>query len=606
MCGIFAYTGKKSALPILLDGLTALEYRGYDSAGLYVAGGDAVKSVGNVGQLRERIGKSPHKGTSGIAHTRWATHGEPTERNAHPHGDCTKRIWLAHNGIVENHHELRAELMRDAHQFTSDTDSEVIAHLIEEHLATEPFERAVPLALSMVRGTYGVVVVDTHNPEKIIVARMGSPIAIGIGEGEHFIASDASPIAAHTKKIVYLNDGEMAMVTPDTCTVMTLDARPITAIPHDIDWNIDHIQRGGYEHFMLKEIYEAPEVVANAMRGRIDPHTLRVKLGGLASVAEQLRTMKRLIIVGCGTAYYSGLVGEYLLEELAEIPVEVDIASEFRYRSAVIRPDTVVLAMSQSGETIDTLAAIREGKKKGALTLGIVNTVGSTIARETDAGIYNHAGPEIGVASTKAFMSQITVLALFALYVRQLRGVTEKSGDDFARALIELPNHIERTLRVRDRVHEVAKKYTAFENFLYIGRKYNYPIAFEGALKLKEVSYVHAEGCGAGEMKHGPIAMVDERFPTVAIALKDSVYEKMRSNIQEIKARKGPVLAIVTEGEKELASLADDIIEIPKVHEAISPVLAAIPLQLLAYDIAVLRGCNVDRPRNLAKSVTVE
>jgi len=606
MCGIFAYTGRKAALPILLDGLTALEYRGYDSAGLYVEGGNVVKAVGNVGQLRARIGEEKHEGTSGIAHTRWATHGEPTERNAHPHGDCTGRIWLAHNGIIENHHELRAELSRDAHHFASDTDSEVIAHCIEERLATEPFERAVPLALAMVRGTYGVVVVDKDSPGKIIVARMGSPIAIGIGEGEHFIASDASPIAAHTKKIVYLNDGEMAIITPEACTVMTLDARPITAIQHDIDWNIDHIQRGGYEHFMLKEIYEAPEVVANAMRGRIDPHTFRVKLGGLSSVAEQIRTMKRLIIVGCGTAYYSGLVGEYLLEELAEIPVEVDIASEFRYRSAVLRPDTVVLAMSQSGETIDTLAAIREGKKKGALTLGIVNTVGSTIARETDAGIYNHAGPEIGVASTKAFMSQITVLALFALYVRQLRGIEGGIGDDFARALIELPSAIERTLRVRDRVHGIAAKYSTFEDFLYIGRKYNYPIAFEGALKLKEVSYVHAEGCGAGEMKHGPIAMIDEHFPTVAIALKDSVYEKMRSNIQEIKARKGPVLAIVTEGEKELQSLADDCIEIPEIHEALSPVLAAIPLQLLAYDIAVLRGCNVDRPRNLAKSVTVE
>ena len=607
MCGIFAYTGNKKATPILLDGLKTLEYRGYDSAGLYVTGLGCVKAVGVVNNLKDKIGEKSYEGTIGISHTRWATHGEPTEKNAHPHGSCSKKIWLVHNGIVENYRELKEKLVALGHEFVSQTDSEVLAHLIEEHYKHfDNFEKATLASLREVRGTYGLAVMNEDEPGKIIAARMGSPIAIGIGEGENFIASDSSPILRHTKSILYLNDGEVAVITKDTHIVFTLDSIPVDRMPEVIEWNVEQVKKGGYPHFMLKEIMEAPEVIANAVRGRLMVEEGLAKLGGLREVEERLRAIKRLVIVGCGTAYYSGLVGEYMIEEYAGIPVEVEIASEFRYRNPIIDSDTALLAISQSGETIDTLSAVREAKRKGALTLGIVNVVGSTIARETDAGIYNHAGPEIGVASTKAFISQLSVLVLLTIFLGRQRDMSMSLGKEIAEELRGLGDKMKEILESKESIRSVAEKYAHYKDFLYMGRKYSYPIAFEGALKLKEISYIHAEGCGAGEMKHGPIAMIDESFPTLAITPSDSVYEKMVSNIQEIKARRGKVVAIGTIGDSTLSQVVDDVISIPKTIEPLTPLLSVIPLQLFAYYIAVALGRNVDQPRNLAKSVTVE
>jgi len=608
MCGIFAYTGTKGkdAGKVLLEGLVSLEYRGYDSAGISIPEAGTIKTPGAVGALKKRVPKN-FKGRSGIAHLRWATHGEPTEVNAHPHADCAGEIMLVHNGIIENFKELKTTLEKKGHAFVSESDTEILAHLIEEHLKHErDFEKAALRALNEVQGTYGIALQYKNEPEKIIAARMGSPIVLGVGKNEHLIASDPSPILKHTKKVVFLEDGEVAVITPEKHRIFKLDATNVRRKPQEIDWSAEDAQKGGYEHFMLKEIMEGPEVIENTLRGRLLVKKGEVKLGGLEDVAKQLKKVDRIIIVACGTAYYAGLVGEYMLERYAHIPVEVEIGSEFRYRKPIINERTAVLAISQSGETIDTLEAVREGKRKGALTLGIVNAVGSTIARETDAGVYNHAGPEVSVASTKAFLSQITVLALLTMFLGRRNGMTPKEGKDLAAELAALPKKIERVLATRKEIETLAKKYINYRDFLYIGRAHNNPVAFEGALKLKELSYVHAEGCGAGEMKHGPIAMIDENFPTIAITPKDGVYEKMISNIQQLKARKGPVIALATEGDAEIAKLVDDVLYVPKTIDMLAPILNVVPLQLFAYYFAKAKGLNVDRPRNLAKSVTVE
>jgi len=608
MCGIFAYTGNngKNAGTVLLDGLTSLEYRGYDSAGIYLPESGHVKAAGAVGKLREKIPVG-YEGKSGIAHLRWATHGEPTMENAHPHTDCGHDIWIVHNGIIENFSELKDMLIEEGHTFSSATDTEVLVHLVEKFLKEEKnFEKAVFAALAEVRGTYGLAIQHGKDPETIIAARMGAPIVLGLGQGENFIASDPSPILRHTKDLLFLHDGEIAVITPTRHTVYTLDAKKVDRKSETVDWDATEAQKGGYEHFMMKEMMENPEVVENTLRGRLIESKGLAKLGGLESVADELSKIERIIIVACGTAYYAGLVGEYMLEEHAGIPVEVELASEFRYRKPVLNARTAVLAISQSGETADTLEAVREGKRRGALTLGIVNCVGSTIARETDAGVYNHAGPEIGVASTKAFVSQLTVLALMTIFLGRQRSMSEEDAREIARELKAIPGKIREVLEQRAHIEKLVEKYIESRDFLYIGRKYNAPVAFEGALKLKELSYIHAEGCGAGEMKHGPIAMIDENFPTFALSTKDSVYEKTASNIQEIKARKGPVIALATEGDDDIQKIVDDVVYVPKTIEMLSPLVNIVPLHLFSYYFARAKGLNPDRPRNLAKSVTVE
>ncbi len=608
MCGIFAYTGTKGkdAGKVLLDGLLSLEYRGYDSAGIFTPESGSVKTPGAVTELKKKVPQD-FTGKSGIAHLRWATHGEPTEKNAHPHSDCGGEIWIVHNGIIENFKELKAMLSKKGHTFASDSDTEILAHLIEEHLKKEKdFAKAALAALNDVRGTYGLAMQYKGEPDKLIAARMGSPIVLGLGDGEHFIASDPSPILPHTKKVVFLEDGEVAELTPKGHKIYKLDSTQVKRKAEEIDWSAEEAQKGGYEHFMMKEIMEGPEVIENTLRGRLIPEKGLAKLGGLESVAEKLKDIQRIIITACGTASYAGLVGEYMLEEHARIPVEVEIGSEFRYKNPVIDANTAVLAISQSGETLDTLEAVREGKRHGALTLGIVNAVGSTIARETDAGVYNHAGPEISVASTKAFLSQLTALALLTIFLGRQRGMSAEKGKEIARALTALPKKVQTILDSREKIEALAKKYAGNRDFLFIGRKYNYPVAYEGAIKLKELSYIHAEGYGAGEMKHGPIAMIDENFPTMVLATKDSVYDKVSSGIQQIKARKGPVIAVATEGDTEITEIADDVIYVPATIEMLSPILNVVPLQLFAYYFAKEKGLNVDRPRNLAKSVTVE
>ncbi|MEK7195979.1 MAG: glutamine--fructose-6-phosphate transaminase (isomerizing) [Patescibacteria group bacterium] len=609
MCGIVGYIGNRKAAPILMDGLKRLEYRGYDSAGLSVADGDSqiktLRSVGKVSSLERLVSSSPLNGSVGIAHTRWATHGIPSERNAHPHSDCKAKIFLAHNGIVENYRELKERLINEGHTFSSDTDSEVIAHLIEKFFV-DNLEEAVAEALKTITGTYGLVVISQKDPNKIVVARNSSPIIIGLGEGEFIVASDASAILTHTKQVVYLNDGEMAVLKPDGVDFTNLTREKLSKSPQTLEWDIKEAQKDGYPHFMLKEIFEQPGGVKISMAGRIIEDEGLAKLGGLEGREDKLRKIDRLVIVGCGTAYLAGLVGEYMLEEYAGIPVEVEYASEFRYRKPILDRKTALLCISQSGETADTLAALQEAKRKGILTLGIVNTVGSTIARETDAGVYNHIGPEIGVASTKAFTSQLTVLALLTLFLGRQRQMSLVMGQRIVRELKRLPGLIEKILEREQEIKEVALKYHKYENFLYVGRKYNFPVALEGSLKLKEISYIHSEGYGAGEMKHGPIALINENFPTLGIALSDSVYEKMLSNLEEVKARSGPVLVVATEGNKDIKKMFQDVIYIPKTLEMLSPILSVIPLQIFAYYCSVLRGIDPDKPRNLAKSVTVE
>ncbi len=608
MCGIVGYIGSKKAKAFLIDGLRALEYRGYDSAGLYIAGSGTIKRAGNVSKLEESIPEE-FNGTAGIAHTRWATHGAPTEINAHPHTDATETVWLVHNGIIENYAEIRARLEESGVIFKSQTDSEALAQVIGTyHNTGMNLEEALSKALQEVRGAYGIAVTSTREPNKIVAARLGSPLMIGISDDGYYVASDATPLLVHTRNVIYLNDGEMAVLTNETYSLMTTAHEPVDKKIEILEWNIEAAQKKGFEHFMLKEIMEAPEVLENTLRGRLDIENATVHLGGIEDVEESLRRVKRIIITGCGSAYYAGLVGELLIEELVGIPVETEIASELRYRRWTAVPEeTLLIAVSQSGETADTLEAIREAKKNGMLTLGIVNAVGSSIARATDAGIYNHAGPEIGVASTKAFLSQMMVFVLFALRLKELKNkIPDTSSTEIIRELTRLPEYARQILEDTEKIRSIAKRHSTMTDALYVGRKFQYPIAYEGALKLKEISYVHAEAYGAGEMKHGPLALIDEHFPTIALMPKDSLYEKTRSNIEEIRARGGKIIAITTGDSTEALTLTEDVITVPHTHEALLPILTTIPLQLFAYYVAYARGLPIDMPRNLAKSVTVE
>lgn len=613
MCGIIGYIGRKKALPIILDGLRRMEYRGYDSAGIAVFERGRVfskKEVGQIARLQEKLTDADtHDGTLGIGHTRWATHGQVTADNAHPHADCAKRIWVVHNGIIENYRELKHELQTLGHVFRSETDTEVLPHLIEEiekrHLAAD-FSGHVRIALLRIKGAYGIAAIHASRPDTLIAARNFSPLLLGIGKGEYFVASDASAILAYTDRVIYLDDGELAILTPDAREIVNLENIRREKDTHTIEWSAEEAEKKDYPHFMLKEIFEEPLAIENSIRGRIIIDTGHAKLGGLAEHQEIVRNTKRILIVACGTAYFAGRVGEYLLEEYAGIPVEVDIASEFRYRKPVFREGDLCLVISQSGETADTLAALREAKTKGVPVIGIVNVVGSTIARETDGGIYQHIGPEIGVASTKAFTSQVAILTLLTILFGRTREMSLATGQRIATQLQKIPQLMRHALSQNSHIKNIAEKYQPYQNFLFLGRKYQMPVACEGALKLKEISYVHAEGYGAGELKHGSIAMIDKNFPSVCIVLHDSMREKMISNIQEIKARNGPIIAIATEGDDEITSIADDVIFIPKTLEALSPLISAVPLQLFAYHFGVLRGCDVDKPRNLAKSVTVE
>ena len=610
MCGIIGYIGKRQALPIVLEGLHRMEYRGYDSAGLAIQSSKGIKNakvLGKVDSLQSYCENKKLEGLSGIGHTRWATHGKPSKNNTHPHADCEGNFFVAHNGIIENHQEIRDRLVKLGHVFKSETDSEVTPHLLEEYFKKDKdILKALAKTLQALKGTYGIAVISKHEPDKIFAARMGAPVVVGIGEGENFIASDPAALLAHTRVVLYLNDGEIAAITSKNHEIFTLKNQKVKREAETIEWNLDLIQKSGYKYFTLKEIMEGPAVIENTLRGRLIVKDGLAKLGGLESVVSELIAAKRIIILACGTALHAGRIGEYMIEEYAGIPVEIEFASEFRYRKPVIDKGTVVLAISQSGETADTLEAIREAKRKGVLTIGIVNVVGSSITRETDAGVYNHIGPEISVISTKAFISELAVLALLTLFLGRRRSMSLTVGKKIAEELLLLPAKIEKITRDCKKIQNLAKRYKRYGNFLFIGRKYNFTTAFEGALKLKEASYVHAEGCGAGEMKHGSIAMIDKNVPTVAIALKDSVYEKMVSNIQEIKARGGKVLAIATEGDKKIKAVADDVIYIPKTLEMLSPILAIIPLQLFAYYLTLEKGHDPDRPRNLAKSVTVE
>ncbi len=608
MCGIVGYVGHRIATPMLIDGLKRLEYRGYDSAGVAIMNGTGVvtrKAAGKIARLEAAIAADPPQGTLGIAHTRWATHGPPTERNAHPHRSQDGTIAVVHNGIVENATALKAGLESRGYVFNSDTDTEVLAHLVQEAYAGN-LEAAVIEALRQVDGTYGIAVISSNEKGKIVAARKGSPLLLGLGEGEFYIASDASAILAHTRNVVYLDDGDVAVVTADGFKVLDLDALTLDKPVSRIDWDLQQIERGGYPHFMLKEIFEQPTTVENTMRGRLILEEGFSKLGGLNISKEDLLKVDNIIITACGTSWHSALIGEMMIEELCRIPVEVEYASEFRYRNPIVTPTTLCIVISQSGETADTLAAMREAKRRGARTLGLVNVVGSTIAREDDGGIYLHAGPEIGVASTKAFTSQVVALALFTLKLARLKNLSVARGREIAQALANLPAQIQSILDRAEEIEELAEEFKRATNFLYLGRGYNFPAALEGALKLKEISYIHAEGYPAAEMKHGPIALIDEMMPVVCIAPHDAVFEKIVSNIQEVKARKGTIIAITTREEPSLAGKLDYEFRIPETVDLLTPILASVPLQLLAYYIAVKRGCNVDQPRNLAKSVTVE
>ena len=611
MCGIVGYTGPRQAVPLVLEGLKRLEYRGYDSAGVAVVRDnrvEVVKAPGKIAMLEKLLAGTPLEGHTAIAHTRWATHGAPTQVNAHPHTDCGGVVALVHNGIIENAGVLRAALTMRGHVFRSETDTEVLAHLIEERVsAGSALGEAVAAALRQVEGTYGIAVVSAREPGTIVAARRGSPLLVAIGHGENFIASDASAVLAHTRSVIYLDDGDIAVVRPDDYRILDVAAVEKDSIVTQVEWDLATIERGGYPHFMLKEIMEQPESVRNTLRGRLLEEEGTVKLGGLNISDEDLLRVQRIVITGCGTSWHAGLIGEYMIEELARIPAEVEYASEFRYRNPIVDDRTLVIGISQSGETADTLAALREAKRRGARTLGLINVVGSTIAREVDGGIYLHAGPEIGVASTKAFTSQIAALALITLKLGRLRALSVLQGRDVVRALTALPDLVDRVLRTTaPQAEELAERLMQAAHVLYLGRGYNFPVALEGALKLKEISYVHAEGYPAAEMKHGPIALIDELMPVVFIAPRDAVYQKVVSNVEEVKARGGRVIAIVTEGDTGLARLADYRIEIPETLDLLTPILTALPLQLLAYHIAVRRGCDVDQPRNLAKSVTVE
>jgi glucosamine--fructose-6-phosphate aminotransferase (isomerizing) len=612
MCGIVGYIGHRDCRDVLLKGLARLEYRGYDSAGVAILNGDltVAKCAGKVLDLEARLAATPPCGTVGIGHTRWATHGVPNDTNAHPHVGPSGAVALVHNGIIENYAALKATLQAKGRTFRSQTDSEVVVQLIEEIMAGDaslPFEAAVRLALAQVTGTYGLAIVARHEPDRLYVARKGSPLVIGVGDGEIFVASDAAPIVEYTNKVVYLEDGELAVLRRDGFEVRTIDDVPLTKEVHELSLSLDEIEKGGFPHFMLKEIHEQPKAIADCLRGRLDATAHTIQLGGLAGVMDRLAAAPKLTIVACGTSWHSGLVGEYLFEQLARMPVEVEYASEFRYRDPLIDGRDVLLAISQSGETADTIAALREAQAHGALALGVCNVVGSTLSRETDAGVFTHAGPEIGVASTKAFTTQVVVLALMALALGRRRGTLPPER---AAAIIDelaaVPDKVRAILARDDAIRALADRFTYAPNFLYLGRTFNFPVALEGALKLKEISYIHAEGYPAAEMKHGPIALIDRLMPVVVIATTRHTNDKMISNIEEVRARGGRVIAVTTPEQEEVRRLAEFVIEIPATEDCLAPLLSVIPLQLLAYHIAVNRGCNVDQPRNLAKSVTVE
>jgi glucosamine--fructose-6-phosphate aminotransferase (isomerizing) len=612
MCGIVGYIGSEEAEETLLTGLKRLEYRGYDSAGLAIVGENGLhveKQEGKVDDLRDALDGHPMQGTLGIGHTRWATHGAPTDANAHPHVSTDGSFALVHNGIIENHSTLKKQLKEKGYVFHSETDTEVLVRLIEEVKAETELSlpEAVRQALTQVVGAYGIAVVSREDPDLLLAARKGSPLILGVGDGEYFIGSDAAPLVEHTRQVVYLNDGEMVTVRRSGYEVRTIENEPLDKEVHELEWSLSEIEKGGYDHFMLKEIMEQPDAMADAMRGRVLPDKNDIVLGGLHDVWDQLYDADRVVIAACGTSWHAALVGEYMIEKFANIPVEVEYASEFRYRDPILRDGDVVLVISQSGETADTLAAVREAQGKGVPCFGICNVVGSTIARETDAGVYLHAGPEIGVASTKAFTAQVTVLATMALKLAKGRTLSTAELADNIQALADVPGKVRQVLETNnEELRAMAEVYRYASNFLYLGRGYNFPVALEGALKLKEISYIHAEGYPAAEMKHGPIALIDRFMPVVFIAMKDSTYDKVLSNIEEVVARDGSVIAITDKGNGELDDLCEYVIEIPETKEFLSPLLTVIPLQLLSYHIAVMRGCHVDQPRNLAKSVTVE
>ena len=610
MCGIIGYIGKREAYPILMSGLKRLEYRGYDSAGIALAKNGHInieKQKGKISNLESELKNGKMQGVLGIAHTRWATHGEPSKLNAHPHTDSKGNIVLAHNGIIENYFSLKQILMDKGHQFKTDTDTEIIAHLIEEFYKNgTSFDEALRAALLEIEGTYGIAMITLHEPGKLFAARKGSPLVVGIGENEYFVASDVAAIIAHTRNVLYLEDGEIAIINHEGFVTKTIQNEVIEKKVEHINFDLGRIEKAGFPFFMLKEINEQPRTVADCMRGRLIEEEGVTKLGGLSQILHNVLRSRKIFISACGTSYHAGLIGEYMIEEYCRIPVEVEYASEFRYRDPIIHDDNLVIAISQSGETADTLAALREAKRKGSTVMGIVNVVGSTIARETHGGTYIHAGPEIGVASTKAFTSQVTALILLTIMVARAKSMSAETGREIIKDLKNLPEKVERALKCEEIVKKIATEFKDNRNFLYLGRGYNFPVALEGALKLKEISYIHAEGYPAAEMKHGPIALIDEDMPVVVIAIKDSTYEKIISNIQEVKARRGKVIAVVSEGDNTLDDLVDYTIPIPTTRNLLQPIISIIPLQLLAYHIAVLRGCNVDMPRNLAKSVTVE
>jgi len=603
MCGIIGYIGKRQAFPILLSGLKKILYRGYDSFGWAILDSKGeinyFKTPGKFDEFEEKIVKMNFEGNIGIAHTRWATHGNVCEKNAHPHFDCTKNIFLVHNGIIENYGELKEKLEKEGHVFNSECDTEVLCHLIEKYFQGN-LEEALRKALREIRGTYGIAVISKKDPEKIVVARLSSPILLGIGNDEFLVASDLAAIIPYTKNVINLDDYEIAVLKKDNFLI--LKEKPIV----EIEWRLEEVEKGGYPHFMLKEIMEEPEAIRNAIRGRLIMEEGLVKLGGLDNIQEKLRKINRLFLVACGTSYYAALYGKYILEEYAEIPTEIDIASEFNYRKPILDKNVAVIFISQSGETADTLIALREVKKRGNLTLGITNVVGSSLARGTDAGIYIRSGPEIAVASTKAFLGQLAALIMLTLYFGKQKGMPLSIRKEIIFELSKIPDLAKEVLKLAPYIKNIAEKYKNFKNFLFIGRKYSFPIALEGALKLKEISYLHAEGMAGGELKHGPLALIDENFPTIAICPLDSVYDKMVSNIKEIKARGGKVLAIATQRDEEIKKMVDDVIYIPKTLEILTPLLSIIPLHLFAYYMAVLLGYDVDKPRNLAKSVTVE
>lgn len=612
MCGIVAYIGERPVFPILIKGLQRLEYRGYDSAGVAMIEQDSIinyKKKGKVSDLKAFVGNRESESTIGIGHTRWATHGEPNDINAHPHFSESKDLAIIHNGIIENYETIKTELTNKGYKFVSNTDTEVFVSFIEDIQKSGdlPLEQAVRIALTRVVGAYATVIISKKEPEKLIAARKGSPLVIGVGQGEYFVASDATPIVEYTNEVVYLNDQEIAVIERDNLTIKNIS--DVSQIPYiqTVDLELEAIEKGGYEHFMLKEIFEQPHSIGDCLRGRLNAETGSLVLGGIRDYSDKLTNAEKIVIVACGTSWHAGLVAEYIFEDLCRIPVEVEYASEFRYRNPIIREGDVVIAISQSGETADTLAAIELAKSKGAIVFGVVNAVGSSIARTSHEGAYLHAGPEIGVASTKAFTAQLTVLSMIALRVAQINGtITERKYRELLIELENIPNKVREALKSNDKIETISDLFKSARNFLYLGRGYNFPVALEGALKLKEISYIHAEGYPAAEMKHGPIALIDDNMPVVFIATRDSSYDKIVSNIQEVKARKGVVIAIVTEGDVLIPKMADFTIEVPSTHEILMPLVSVVPLQLLSYHIAVMRGCNVDQPRNLAKSVTVE